>query len=426
MNVLLLGSGGRESALAWKIAQSPALNRLYIAPGNPGTSAIGQNIPLDIMNFGEVEKTISEYHIDLLVIGPEAPLVAGITDYFRQKNETRNLMIVGPSKEGAKLEGSKEFAKAFMKRWNIPTASYQAFNADQFNEAVAFLKTLEPPYVIKADGLAAGKGVIISSNLDEAIATLDDMLLQKRFGEASGKVVIEAFLSGTEVSVFVLTDGKKYCLLPEAKDYKRIGEGDTGPNTGGMGAVSPVPFADAAFMDKVVTRIIEPTVKGLAEENIDYKGFIFFGLINVQGDPWVIEYNARMGDPETEVVMPRIAEDLLPLLADAAKGEMKAGHVMTDFRTAATVMLVSDGYPGNYAKHKTIAIKGSDADDLIFHAGTALHPTTGQLISNGGRVLSVTAYGDSITDAFDEAYRTTAKVTFDGMYFRRDLGKDLL
>ncbi|PKP27626.1 MAG: phosphoribosylamine--glycine ligase [Bacteroidetes bacterium HGW-Bacteroidetes-22] len=425
MNVLLLGSGGRENALAWKIAQSPLLDRLYIAPGNPGTASLGKNLSLNIVDFGQVEAAVIAYQIELLVIGPEAPLVAGLTDYLKHSEKTPDLLIVGPGAIGAQLEGSKDFAKSFMMRHQIPTAAYQSFYANQFAEAVNFLDTLNPPYVIKADGLAAGKGVVICIEKQEAINTLDDMLLKGRFGKASGKVVIEEFLNGIELSVFVLTDGKQFCLLPEAKDYKRIGEGDKGPNTGGMGAISPVPFANESFLKKVISRIIEPTINGLAVENIDYKGFIFFGLINVDKNPMVIEYNARMGDPETEVVIPRIAEDILPLLIETAKGELKTGKVMTDSRYAATVMMVSAGYPGDYIKGNPITIKGIDTTDLVFHAGSALHPATGQLVTTGGRVLAVTAYGMNVEDAFHKAYQTVRNISFEGAYYRRDLGKDL-
>ncbi|HBZ66642.1 MAG TPA: phosphoribosylamine--glycine ligase [Bacteroidales bacterium] len=425
MNVLLLGSGGRENALAWKIAQSPLLDRLYIAPGNPGTASLGKNLSLNIVDFGQVEAAVIAYQIELLVIGPEAPLVAGLTDYLKHSEKTPDLLIVGPGAIGAQLEGSKDFAKSFMMRHQIPTAAYQSFYANQFAEAVNFLDTLNPPYVIKADGLAAGKGVVICIEKQEAINTLDDMLLKGRFGKASGKVVIEEFLNGIELSVFVLTDGKQFCLLPEAKDYKRIGEGDKGPNTGGMGAISPVPFANESFLKKVISRIIEPTINGLAVENIDYKGFIFFGLINVDNNPMVIEYNARMGDPETEVVIPRIAEDILPLLIETAKGELKTGKVMTDSRYAATVMMVSAGYPGDYIKGNPITIKGIDTTDLVFHAGSALHPATGQLVTTGGRVLAVTAYGMNVEDAFHKAYQTVRNISFEGAYYRRDLGKDL-
>lgn len=426
MNVLILGSGGRENALAWKIAQSPLLHELFIAPGNPGTAKHGKNLLLNIMDFSQVEEAILTHQIKLLVVGPEAPLVAGLTDYLKSSEKTRNLLIIGPGTMGAQLEGSKDFAKAFMMRHQIPTAAYQTFNADQFTDAVDYLKTLQPPYVIKADGLAAGKGVVICSEMQEAINTLDDMLLKGRFGEASGKVVIEQFLCGIELSVFVMTDGNHYCLLPEAKDYKRIGEYDKGPNTGGMGAISPVPFADDAFMKKVISQIIEPTIRGLSADNIDYKGFIFFGLINVNNSPMVIEYNARMGDPETEVVLPRIAEDILPFLIETASGELNNGIIQTDTRHAATVMMVSKGYPGEYEKGKLISVNGLDSTELVFHAGTALDPISGQLVTAGGRVLAVTAYGDNVKKAFSEAYRKAGCIAFDGAYYRSDLGKDLI
>lgn len=426
MNVLILGSGGRESALAWKIAQSPQLNGLFIAPGNPGTSRYGKNLPVNILNFNQIEQLILQHQIDLLIVGPEAPLVEGITDYFSQNPSTPNLRIVGPSGKGALLEGSKAFAKAFMQRHGIPTAAYRSFDAPQCAEAKDFLQLLKPPYVIKADGLAAGKGVVICTDLDEALHTVDVMLTEKKYGNASKSIVIEEFLTGIEVSVFVITDGKKFCLLPEAKDYKRVGEGDRGPNTGGMGAISPVPFADEAFMNKVIKQIVEPTIAGLQAEGIDYKGFIFFGLINVNGQPWVIEYNARMGDPETEVVLPRVAEDLLPILYDAAGGNLKASRVLTDYRTVATVMLISGGYPGDFEKHKHIILSDVDANDLLFHAGTAFHPTTGELITTGGRVIAATAYGTSVAEAFEQAYLCADKIRFDGMNYRKDLGNDLL
>ncbi len=426
MNVLILGSGGRENALAWKIAQSPLLNELFISPGNPGTVKIGKNIPLNIMDFKQVEATIFEHQIELLVIGPEAPLVGGLTDFLKNSKKTCNLMIVGPGAMGAQLEGSKDFAKAFMMRHHIPTAAYKTFNIDQFTEAVDYINTLHPPYVIKADGLAAGKGVIICSEVQEAKNTLDDMLLKGRYGKASGKVIIEQFLDGIELSVFVMTDGKHYCLLPEAKDYKRIGEYDTGPNTGGMGAISPVPFADESFMKKVISQIIEPTINGLLADNIDYKGFIFFGLINVNNNPMVIEYNARMGDPETEVVMPRIAEDILPFLIETASGTLKNGVIKTDPRYAATVMMVSKGYPGDYETGKLITMKKLDSTEMVFHAGTTIHPASEQLVTAGGRVMAVTAYGKNVKNAFCEAYRKANCITFEGAYYRSDLGKDLI
>ena len=424
MNVLLLGSGGRESALAWKLAQSPKLGKLYIAPGNPGTNKFGINLPLNTADFKQIESVLLQHQIDLLVVGPEAPLVEGITDYLKNQPSLSNLRIIGPGAEGAKLEGSKAFAKEFMNRHNIPTAAYKAFRNNQLTEAVDFLKALKPPYVIKADGLAAGKGVVICNQLNESIESVDQMLTRQKFGEASNTIVIEEFLSGIELSVFVITDGKHFCLLPEAKDYKRIGEGDTGPNTGGMGAVSPVPFADSGFIEKIVTRIVKPTIAGLQKEEINYKGFIFFGLIKVNDDPWVIEYNVRMGDPETEVVMPRIAEDLLPLLYDAANGHLTANQILKDHRTAATVMLVSGGYPGDFEKNLPISIVKTDDDDLLFHAGTAID-AHGNLVTSGGRVMAVTSYGTSVDDAFNEAYKTASKVNFEGMYYRKDLGKDL-
>lgn len=425
MNVLLLGSGGRENALAWKIVQSPLLHQLYVAPGNPGTARLGKNLPINIMDFDQVAAVIVDHRIDLLVIGPEAPLVAGLTDHLRSIAHLSHLLIIGPGAQGALLEGSKEFAKAFMARHHIPTADYKSFTSGDYEEAVRYVESLEAPWVIKADGLAAGKGVVICSQKEEATAALKRMLIDKQFGTASDKVVIEKFLTGIELSVFVITDSKNYCLLPEAKDYKRIGEGDTGLNTGGMGAISPVPFADEHFMKKVVTRIVEPTIEGLSAEKIDYRGFIFFGLINVAGEPWVIEYNTRMGDPETEVVIPRVAEDILPLLVEAAKGELTNRRLNIDPRSVATVMLVSAGYPGDYAKGRAIRTNRIKAGDLVFHAGTAIHPTTGNLITNGGRVLAVTAFGNDVKNAFDSAYDIAERIEFEGMNYRRDLGNDL-
>jgi phosphoribosylamine--glycine ligase len=433
MNILILGSGGREHALAWKLRQSPLCETLVVAPGNPGTARIAINEAVNPGDFPAVAALVDRHHIHLLVVGPEAPLVAGIRDWFEATGRYGHLRIVGPGRQGAMLEGSKDFAKAFMMRHGIPTAPYRTFTAGQADAAEAYLSTLEAPYVLKADGLAAGKGVVILPELEEACREVHDMLGGK-FGQASAKLVIERFLSGVEVSVFALTDGKDYVLLPEAKDYKRVGEGDTGPNTGGMGAVSPVPFADAAFMHKVEERIVRPTILGLSKEGIDYRGFIFFGLINCSGEPYVIEYNARMGDPETEAVLPRISSDLAPVLMLAAEGRLgqaiaahPEGLLQRDPRTALTVMLVSGGYPGDYAKG--VRMEGnlfgeSPGDVLHFHAGTTAQ--RGEVLTAGGRVLAITAMGDGIQQAATRAYQAAGDVHFAGKQLRKDIGKDLV
>ena len=425
MNILLLGSGGRESALAWKMSRSTLCSNLFIAPGNGGTGRYGRNLDISPTDFLAVLKAMTDNDIDMVVVGNEDPLVAGITDFMAK--EAPGVLVVGPTKAGARLEGSKDFAKQFMEAEGIPTARYRSFTADTLAEGQAFLETLQPPYVLKADGLAAGKGVLILDSLDEAKKELAEML-SGMFGASSATVVIEEFLSGIECSVFVLTDGNGgYRVLPVAKDYKRILEGDKGPNTGGMGAVSPVPFADAEFMRKVDERIIRPTVEGLRRRGIDYKGFIFLGLINVGGEPMVIEYNVRMGDPETEVVMLRIASDLVPLLAAAARGNLGDMPLEQDPRAAATVMLVSGGYPGSYAKGKTITgadAADSDPDTIIFHAGTALRD--GQLVTSGGRVMALSSYGDTLQQALGRSYAMADKVDFDGKTFRRDIGNEFV
>jgi phosphoribosylamine--glycine ligase len=423
MTILLLGSGGREHALAWKMLQSSKCSKLFVAPGNAGTASIATNISIQTTDFESIKAFVIKEKIEMVVVGPEDPLVAGIFDFFKNDDELKSIPVIGPSKEGAKLEGSKEYAKEFLIKHKIPTAAYDSFTASTVEKGCKFLETLSPPYVLKADGLAAGKGVVILNDLNEAKTELQNMLVHQKFGNASSKVVIEEFLNGIELSCFVLTDGKNYKILPTAKDYKRIGEGDTGLNTGGMGAVSPVPFADAVLMEKIETRIVKPTIEGLQKEGIEYKGFVFIGLINVDGEPMVIEYNVRMGDPETEVVMPRIKSDLVELFLAVANEKLDEVLLEIDSRSATTIMVVSGGYPEDFEKGKTITGIENVQDSLVFHAGTKLD--NGNIVSNGGRVLAVTSYGNDFKEAIKKSYQNIDKLHFDKMYYRKDIGFDL-
>lgn len=423
MKVLVLGSGGREHAISWKLSQSYLCNKIFIAPGNAGTALVGENVDLNPVDFASVAEFCVRNNIEMLVVGPEEPLVRGITDYFYTEERLKNIMVIGPSAEGAKLEGSKDYAKEFMNRHDIPTAAYRSFTKGQYDEAVSFLETLKAPYVLKADGLAAGKGVIISESLKEAKDSLYKMLEQEQFGKASSKVVIEEFLDGIELSVFVITDGKNYKILPSAKDYKRIGENDTGPNTGGMGAVSPVPFADQEFLNKVENKIIKPTISGINKENIEYCGFLFIGLMNVNGEPYVIEYNVRLGDPETEAILPRIVSDFASLLVSAANNSLNEESVIISPDYSCTVMLVSGGYPGDYKKNISVKnitkIRGSHA----FYAG--LKEENGNILTNGGRVMAITSVDAAMNEALKKCFANAEIVDFKGKYYRKDIGNDL-
>ncbi|TFV93133.1 phosphoribosylamine--glycine ligase [Algoriphagus kandeliae] len=425
MNILLLGSGGREHAFAWKIVQSPKCTQLFVAPGNAGTAAIATNLSIGVSDFDKIKSAILNHQIDLVVVGPEEPLVKGLVDYLASEESTRSIPVVGPSKLGATLEGSKDFSKRFMQRHQIPTAAYETFDANQLEQGLAYLEKQSLPIVLKADGLAAGKGVLICQTLEEAKDSLKEMLLDQKFGEASAKVVVEEFLTGIELSVFVATDGKSYKILPEAKDYKRIGEGDTGLNTGGMGAVSPVIFADKDFMDKVEEQIVRPTVAGLAAEDIPYKGFLFIGLMNKNGDPYVIEYNVRMGDPETEAVLPRIESDFVDLLWAIATENLKDYELEISPDYATTVVMVSGGYPGSYQKGFVISLPSDEENTTIFHAGTGRNET-GDLTNQGGRVLAITGRGKDLRESLQRTFSTVEKISWKDHYYRKDIGQDIL
>ncbi|GAA3565797.1 phosphoribosylamine--glycine ligase [Snuella lapsa] len=423
MNILILGSGGREHTFAWKIAQSPLCDNLFVAPGNSGTAEIATNVNIGVTDFGAIKELVLDKDITMVVVGPEDPLVLGVHDFFLNDEALKHVAVIGPQKEAATLEGSKEFAKEFLYRHNIPTAAYESFTKDNVEAGYAFLETLKPPYVLKADGLAAGKGVVILNSLEEAKAELKSMLVDAKFGQASTKVVIEEFLDGIELSCFVLTDGENYKILPTAKDYKRIGEGDTGLNTGGMGAVSPVPFATDEFLNKIEERIVKPTINGFKKDNLPYVGFVFIGLIKVGGDPKVIEYNVRMGDPETEVVLPRLKNDLVEILQTMANGTLNTINIDIDERAATTIMLVSGGYPEAYQKGKEITGVQSVEDSILFHAGAQLQE--GKIVTSGGRVMAVTSYGKSYQEAIKKSYQNIEKLHFDTMYYRKDIGFDL-
>ena len=424
MNILIIGNGGREHAFAWKIRQSPLCTNLYVAPGNAGTSLLAENVNIGVEDFERLKALCLDKKIELVVVGPEVPLVGGLRDYFEADPSLNQILIVGPGKEGAQLEGSKDFSKQFMLRHQVPTAKARTFHSHESKEALQYLKTCTPPIVLKADGLAAGKGVIISPSIEEAQQEMKEMLEQKKFGDASAKVLVEEFLDGIELSVFVLTDGENYVILPEAKDYKRIGDGDTGPNTGGMGAVSPVIFADHEFMRKVEDLVIKPTVEGLKKEGISYKGFIFVGLMNVKGEPYVIEYNARMGDPETEVVLPRIESDLVELLVAAAKGDLKGRKISIRNEFAVTVVLASGGYPEAFEKGKVIRGFSLEGQSTLFHAGTKKQDNS--VVTNGGRVMTATGMGNTLSEAVKKAYHLASTIQWDGIYYRKDIGQDLL